>query len=154
MSLQLRHQGLWEGCSAGTSVGGPKSQEGARESLKALANDVLFWFFHYLFWVFSTQIHNCERVSACPRGPRAVLFRLARFLLEVLFCITRPNWMHWFVIYTRGKYRITTNLFLWCFLVIVRTPFTKVGRYLLVKEGGICTCLNQRIFTIHNNICG
>ena len=38
-------QGLWEGGSAGTSVWGPKSHEGACEFLKgplALAVDVLF----------------------------------------------------------------------------------------------------------------
>jgi hypothetical protein len=41
-------QGIWEGGSAGTSVRGPESQEGACESLKdpiALAIDVLFLFF-------------------------------------------------------------------------------------------------------------
>ena len=43
---------MWEGDSAGTSVWGPESKEGDRESLKgpiALAINVLFWFFFFFF---------------------------------------------------------------------------------------------------------
>ena len=50
-------QGLWEGVSAGTSDRVPRSQGGARESLKgpiALSIDVLFWFFLPFWGVFST----------------------------------------------------------------------------------------------------
>ena len=89
------------GCSVGTSVRVPESQEGARESLKgpvAVANDVLFLFikspkqcletycfcsviiFLFLLVVFSTHIPGSilrKVVSLCPRGPKAVLFRLA-----------------------------------------------------------------------------
>jgi hypothetical protein len=37
-----------------------------------------------IFLVFSTQIHNFERSFSLPSGPKAVLFRLAIFLLEAL----------------------------------------------------------------------
>jgi hypothetical protein len=102
------------GGSAGTSVRGPESQEGACESLKGpivLTIDVLFGFFFYLFWYFQlflvyleniTQISDeslpvvlldfkssiLREVSACPLGPKAVLIRLAKCLLEVMMAAT------------------------------------------------------------------
>jgi hypothetical protein len=77
-------QGLWEGGWAGTSVWDPERQERAHESLKGPI-DILFWFFHYYFFgVFSTQIHNFERSFSLSSDPKAVLFRLAKFLLEAL----------------------------------------------------------------------
>jgi hypothetical protein len=73
-------QGLWEGGSwAGTSVRDPESQERAHESLTCY-----FDFFIIIFFVFSTQIHNFERSFSLSSGPKAVLFRLAKFLLEAL----------------------------------------------------------------------
>ena len=36
------------------------------------------------FFVFSTRIHNFERSFSLSSGPKAVLFRLAKFLLEAL----------------------------------------------------------------------
>jgi hypothetical protein len=68
-------QGLWKGCSVGTSV---------RESLKhpiSLAIYVLIWFGRGYFQLKSSILRE---ISACPRGPRAVLSRLAKFLLEAL----------------------------------------------------------------------
>jgi hypothetical protein len=98
------------GGSAGTSVRGPESQEGACESLKGpivLTIDVLFGFFFYLFWYFQLFLVYLENITqtsdeslpvvlldfkssilrevqACPRGPKTILFRLAKFLLKVL----------------------------------------------------------------------
>jgi hypothetical protein len=43
-----------------------------------------FDFFIIIFFVFSTQIHNFERSFSLSSGPKAVLFRLAKFLLEAL----------------------------------------------------------------------
>jgi len=68
----------------GTSVRGPESQEEAHESQKGLiVLDILFWFFLF-FPVFSTQILNFERSLSLSPGPKAVLFRLAKFILEAL----------------------------------------------------------------------
>jgi hypothetical protein len=71
----------------GISVRGPESQEGVRESLKgtiSVANDVLFWFFHYYFLYFQLKSSILRKVLVCPRDPKAVLFHLAKFLLEAL----------------------------------------------------------------------
>ena len=68
---------------AGTSVRDPESQERTHESLKGPI-DILFDFFIIIFLVFSTQIHNFERSFSLSSGPKAVLFRLAKFLLEAL----------------------------------------------------------------------
>jgi hypothetical protein len=65
------------------SIFGPfdyKSQERAHESLKGLT--FYFDFFIIIFFVFSTQIHNFERSFSLSSDPNAVLFRLAKFLLE------------------------------------------------------------------------
>jgi hypothetical protein len=43
-----------------------------------------FDFFIIIFFVFSTQIHIFERSFSLSSGPKAVLFRLAKFLLEAL----------------------------------------------------------------------
>ena len=41
-------------------------------------------FFIIIFFIFSTQIHNFEKSFSLSSGPKAVLFRLAKFLLEAL----------------------------------------------------------------------
>ena len=58
--ITLHYQALLEEGSAGTSIRGPESQEGACESLKgpvALAIDVLFRFFYISFWIFPTILN-------------------------------------------------------------------------------------------------
>jgi len=73
------------GGSAGTSVRVPESQEGACESLKspiALAIYILFLFFHFL-GIFNWNSQFWEKSQSVP-GPKAVLFRLAKFILEAL----------------------------------------------------------------------
>ena len=83
-------QCLWEGGSVDTSVLGPESQEGTHESRKspiALAIDVLFWIFLFFFFLspfggggyFQLNSSILREVLACPRGPKAVLFRLSKF---------------------------------------------------------------------------
>jgi hypothetical protein len=87
---KLNHrQDLSEGGSPGTSVRGPESQEGAREFLKdpiAVAIyvyfDVFIFFFIYLYFQLKSSI--LRKVSVCSLCPKAVLFRLAKFLLEAL----------------------------------------------------------------------
>ena len=74
------------GGSGGTSVRGPESQEGGRESQTgplALAIDILFSFFHFLEY-FQLKSSILREVSVCPWGPTADLFRIAKFLLEAL----------------------------------------------------------------------
>ena len=69
-------QSLWEGGSVGTSVRGLESQGGARESLKGpLATDIIY---------FQLKSSILKEVLVCPRGPKAVLIHLAKFLLEAL----------------------------------------------------------------------
>ena len=65
----------------------------------ALAVDVFFLFVYLFFWgYFQLQSSIFREVSAFPRGPKAVLFRLAKFLLEALFNrLTRKPWYKWFV---------------------------------------------------------
>jgi hypothetical protein len=66
-----------------------ESHERARESLKvliALVIDVLFGFFHY-FLVHSTQIHSLERSFSLFSDPKALLFHLAKLLVEALLQI-------------------------------------------------------------------
>ena len=75
-------QGIWEGGWAGTSVRDPESQERAHESLKNPID--IFDFCIIIYFVFSTQIYNFERSFSLSSGPKAVLFRLAKFLLEAL----------------------------------------------------------------------
>jgi hypothetical protein len=77
-------QGLWEEGWAGTLVRDPKSQERAHESLKDLI-DILFWFFHYYFFcIFNLNPQFWEKFQSLSSGHKAVLFRLAKFLLEAL----------------------------------------------------------------------
>jgi len=72
------------GGSASTLVRGLESQDGACESLKGpIAIDVLFWFFHFLGY-FQLKFTILREISACTRVPKAVLFRLAKFLLKAL----------------------------------------------------------------------
>ena len=108
MSITIKNKGwsrAYERGSVGTSVRGPESQEGACESLKGpivLTIDVLFWFWYFqLFLVYLENITQTSdeslpvvlldlkssilrEVQACPRGPKTILFRLAKFLLKVL----------------------------------------------------------------------
>jgi hypothetical protein len=58
--------------------------ERARKAPIALVIDVLFRFFHYLFLVFSTQIHNFESSLSLSRGPKAILFCFAKFVMNAL----------------------------------------------------------------------
>jgi len=80
------YTGPMRGGSAGTSVRGQESQEGARESLKGpnSIGHIIFNFFNF-FFVISTQILNFERSLICHRGPKAVLFGLGKFFLEALY---------------------------------------------------------------------
>jgi hypothetical protein len=58
------NQGLWEGVLAGTSVQGPKSQEGNCESLKspiAFAIEVLFWLFNFFLRYFQLFLVYLEK---------------------------------------------------------------------------------------------
>ena len=70
----------------GTSIRGPESQEGGRESQTgplALAIDILFIFFHFLEY-FQLKSSILREVSVCPWSPKAVLFSIAKFLFEAL----------------------------------------------------------------------
>ena len=90
--LGCNMQDLWEGGSTGTSVRDPESQECAHESLKgpiAFVIDVLFWFVHFGRY-FQPKSSILIEISACSRGPKAVLFRLAKFLSEALdICVVQ-----------------------------------------------------------------
>ena len=97
------------GGSAGTSVRGTESHERARESLMvpiALVIDVLFWIFHY-FLVHSTQIHSLERSFSLFSDPKAVLFHLAKFLVEAMLQIHHHN--SFFTTYNKMKKSITSS---------------------------------------------
>lgn len=51
-----------------------------------VANDVLFWFFYiffYLFWYFQLKFSILRKASFCPRDPKAVLFRPAKYFFDV-----------------------------------------------------------------------
>jgi hypothetical protein len=54
-----------------------------------------------IFGVFSTQIHNFERGFSLPSDPKAVLFRLAMFLLEALLPVHHHN--SFFTTYNKMK---------------------------------------------------
>ena len=65
---------------------GTERQEEARESIKgiiAVAIEVLFCFF-FLVFLIGPQILNFERGLSRSPGPKAVWFRLAKFILEAL----------------------------------------------------------------------
>jgi hypothetical protein len=69
----------------GPGPGIPRRDMWISEGPIALAIDVLFWTFPFLgyFQLFLVYLILRE-VSACPRGPKEVLFRLVKFLLEAL----------------------------------------------------------------------
>ena len=70
----------------GPGTGEPRR---AHESLNGpivVANDVLFWFFYiffYLFWYFQLKFSILRKASFCPRDPKAVLFRPAKYFFDV-----------------------------------------------------------------------
>jgi hypothetical protein len=76
-------QGLWEGVE-------PVHQYVTRRAKKRYMNlwraPLTFYldFLILICFIFSTQIHNFERSFSLSSGPKAVLFRLAKFLLEAL----------------------------------------------------------------------
>ena len=85
------------GGSAGTPTRGPENQEGACESMKGPI-DILFWVFIFFCWyvqlcLLDLKFSDLREVSACLRGPKAVMFRLAKFLLEALaiYLLARTN---------------------------------------------------------------
>jgi hypothetical protein len=87
----------------------PVHQYGARKATKvsiALVIDVLFWFFHY-FLVHSTQIHSLERSFSLFSDPKALLFHLAKPLLEALLQIHHHN--SFFTTYNKVKKSITSS---------------------------------------------
>ena len=105
LHINNSYQGLWEGGSADTSVRVPESQEGACKSLKgpnSLSQRFFVGAYFQLFLVYlekklpvvllELKSSNFQRslVSACPRGPKSVLFRLAKFPLEAL-TVTLPQ---------------------------------------------------------------
>ena len=65
----------------------PVHRCGTRRAKKEHMNLPLTFYFDFfiiIFFVFSTQIHNFERSLSLSSDPNAVLFRLAKFLLEAL----------------------------------------------------------------------
>jgi hypothetical protein len=65
----------------------PVHRCGTRRAKKEHMNLPLTFYFDFfiiIFFVFSTQIHIFERSFSLSSGPKAVLFRLAKFLLEAL----------------------------------------------------------------------
>jgi hypothetical protein len=91
LATQYHYQGLWEWGSVGTGfsryigtgpgepIRGPWIPEGSH-SLSHRRFILIFSFFMY----FQLKSSIFRKVSACPRGPKAVLFCLAKFLLEAL----------------------------------------------------------------------
>jgi hypothetical protein len=86
-------QGLWERGSAGTSVRGPESKEGAFEFLKgphSLSHRSFILIFSY-FLYFQLKSSILSVVSTCPRGPKGVLFCLAKYFLVALRLLMHHN---------------------------------------------------------------
>jgi hypothetical protein len=53
----------------------------------------IFNFCIIIYFVFSTQIHNFERSFSLSSGPKAILFRLAIYLLEALLPVHHHNYV-------------------------------------------------------------
>ena len=66
--------------------GDRRAKKGPRESPKGpnSLGHIIYFYFLFYFFLISTQIFNFERSLICHRSPKAVLLRVAKFLLEAL----------------------------------------------------------------------